>query len=573
MMNLKISPFHPSLKSLVDAYTKLAEELDKEVPGIEWTLSVEAEIGRDRVVLMGNDLQATGRDRRTMMMERRFTRKDSEVILDNSLLEIHPSLQGKGISARINRVGIKYLESVGGKTIRLSVNLDAGGYAWLRRGFWPDKGWKDIISNLGNYDVPADMMLRVTKLTEAQAKLFVLTDEFKDYKKYLDGAYWEGKADISDPVVKDLVTRLGPLKVKAARKPRVKKAPASHPRDIVSRHQVYLERLKAGYAGDYRKAIKESDKAIKSILSGLEVESLRELSRKQLKELLRDLRDAQLPYLTQAMDGITENMVLLATAEAAFEAELIKVTTKRVMKKAASAYSAALSNPIAATGDMLEGYVEDMLSRNVNRVNKEILKSIGQGRTIDQTVRAVRGTKAKNYQDGVLGKNWEDARTVIRTATQHVSSMARQATWVANSDIIDSYQWVSTLDGVTSDACKSLDGRVWKIGKGPLPPIHPNCRSTTVPYFPPSMYDDGATRSAEFGPVDADVTYYDWLKDQPEAFQVDALGKTKAKLFRDGGLSSKEFGLLQLDRNFEPITLTEMIKLNPHAFERAGITL
>jgi len=71
--------------------------------------------------------------------------------------------------------------------------------------------------------------------------------------------------------------------------------------------------------------------------------------------------------------------------------------------------------------------------------------------------------------------------------------------------------------------------------------------------------------------VDAKQSYYDWLKTQDEHFQIDALGPTRAKLFRNGGLSAERFAQLNLGTNFEPLTLAEMRKLEPKAFERAGL--
>ena len=68
-----------------------------------------------------------------------------------------------------------------------------------------------------------------------------------------------------------------------------------------------------------------------------------------------------------------------------------------------------------------------------------------------------------------------------------------------------------------------------------------------------------------------DLSYYDWLKQQPAAFQDKAIGPVRAKLFREGGLSIERFSELQLDRNFSPLTLVQMKALEPLAFERAGI--
>jgi hypothetical protein len=80
-----------------------------------------------------------------------------------------------------------------------------------------------------------------------------------------------------------------------------------------------------------------------------------------------------------------------------------------------------------------------------------------------------------------------------------------------------------------------------------------------------SIGDGGAQQ------VRADLSYYDWLKQQPAAFQDKAIGPVRAKLFREGGLSIERFSELQLDRNFAPLTLVEMKKLEPLAFEKAGV--
>jgi len=39
----------------------------------------------------------------------------------------------------------------------------------------------------------------------------------------------------------------------------------------------------------------------------------------------------------------------------------------------------------------------------------------------------------------------------------------------------------------------------------------------------------------------------------------------------EGGLSAKKFGELNLSNQFKPLTLAEMKKLEPTAFEKAGL--
>ena len=146
-----------------------------------------------------------------------------------------------------------------------------------------------------------------------------------------------------------------------------------------------------------------------------------------------------------------------------------------------------------------------------------------------------------------------------------------------NSDLVKGYKWVSTLDSKTSDQCQALDSREFKVGAGVLPPIHPNCRSTTTPLLSDKFdfLDKGATRASKGVEGGAQVstkqTYYSWLKSQPVAFQNDAIGVTKSKLLRNGGLSADEFAKLSLNKNFQPLTLSEMKAKAPAVFESAGL--
>lgn len=100
-----------------------------------------------------------------------------------------------------------------------------------------------------------------------------------------------------------------------------------------------------------------------------------------------------------------------------------------------------------------------------------------------------------------------------------------------------------------------------------------NCRSTTIAVVSKEFefLSEGRTRSAEFGPVGGDKSYFDWLKRQNKSVQIEALGPTRAQLFSEGGLSADKFSALQLDKNFRPMTLVEMQALEPLAFRKAGL--
>ncbi len=96
--------------------------------------------------------------------------------------------------------------------------------------------------------------------------------------------------------------------------------------------------------------------------------------------------------------------------------------------------------------------------------------------------------------------------------------------------------------------CASLDGQVFDLATGPMPPRHYNCRSSSTPILR-SWEELGisaneisaSTRASMDGQVPESLTYQEWLKKQPVEVQDEVLGKTKGKLFRAGGLSLDRF--------------------------------
>jgi SPP1 gp7 family putative phage head morphogenesis protein len=157
---------------------------------------------------------------------------------------------------------------------------------------------------------------------------------------------------------------------------------------------------------------------------------------------------------------------------------------------------------------------------------------------------------------------------LVRTSINQVANSASQQVYEANQDITKKYRYVATLDSRTSSICAALDGREFEYGKGPTPPQHFNCRSTTVPIIDPDILPPSTTakRASADGPVPINTSYGQWLKDQPLKTQQDVLGPGKvpyfnrlvdkygardamAKLVRDDG---SELTLEQLRKRYGP---------------------
>lgn len=343
--------------------------------------------------------------------------------------------------------------------------------------------------------------------------------------------------------------------------------------DVTVRFQVYLERLKAGQVRQMDTAIRQMDAAIRRALEGVGTgPSQRELTgllaglRAELGRTVATSDAAYMRTLRRFSDYATNfhlrtmELVLPATAPA-----LASVAN-------AAAWAGVLASPIQATGDLLEPFVRTWGNGAIRKIEGAIRTGYAQGKTTDEIVRTLRGTKKNNFKDGILGGMVKrDANAMVRTTLQHVNTSAQQMVYEDNSDIVEGYIWISTLDGRTSQTCRSLDGEFFHLGKGPVPPIHINCRSSTIPKLHGIDLLSETTRASKGGQVPASQSYYEWLKKQPATFQDDALGPSRAALFRKGGLSAEEFSRLNLDKNFQPLTLEEMRKKAPGAFERAGI--
>lgn len=109
-----------------------------------------------------------------------------------------------------------------------------------------------------------------------------------------------------------------------------------------------------------------------------------------------------------------------------------------------------------------------------------------------------------------------NARRLVRTETAYVYEQASLQAYQACG--IEMYEFMAMLDHKTSPPCQALDGKRFLIkdavpGKN-YPPMHPNCRSTTVAAFE----DDKITKRlakdelGKYYEVPSDMNYPEWKK-------------------------------------------------------------
>lgn len=139
-----------------------------------------------------------------------------------------------------------------------------------------------------------------------------------------------------------------------------------------------------------------------------------------------------------------------------------------------------------------------------------------------------------------------EARRLIRTESCQVSN---RASLLAYQEFgTEQFQFLATLDFKTSELCRSMDGKVFSVAKASpgvnMPPLHPFCRSTTVPYFPEDADDTRAARGADgvTYTVPADMTYREWHQQYVESDPAQALAERKLK---HGRADAKQYSRYQ----------------------------
>lgn len=347
--------------------------------------------------------------------------------------------------------------------------------------------------------------------------------------------------------------------------------------DELTERDIELERYKRGLVIRLLTLLAQVEEDIAKRLVSLDPASVQPSYRQaRLTRLLAEVQARIDRYADALEEELLPELEELAVDEAKFGvkalSEVPPVVLETVVPAAATLRAAVQSRPFQ--GRLLREWVGEHPAAVRMRLRGAIRQGVAQGETVDQMVRRVRGTKANGYRDGIMEVNRRGAEAMVRTAVNHVVSAAREETYQANADLIKGVKWVSTLDSRTSETCRGLDGQVFPLSRGPRPPAHVNCRSSTVPVLKswkelgiPLGEAPAGTRASMDGQVPSTQTYSTWLRGRTAAFQDEVLGKTKAQLFRRGGLELDRF----IDASGRAYTLRELRRRVPEAFAKAGL--
>ena len=356
------------------------------------------------------------------------------------------------------------------------------------------------------------------------------------------------------------------------------------------RHQIYLAKLATGLLNS--EVYPSMDAAYRAIRAALlDAEELN-TERKMVQVMNASGKIIKEEY-GGGLAGLTKGLEEMAIYEAGFYASLLaqysdaKYSTpaKKDVLSFINKSIMTLQSGKRINAGVWADYVQGAIESQAKAINGAIVAGYQQGRTVNQISRDIR-----DLYNGILV---QEAEALARTGQAHYALSAREAMAEANPQI--KYRvYQATFDNRTSLGCRALHGKSWPIASNDYVrlPRHFNCRSVYL--FVESL--DQAKRGEQpsvggkqaekinpnrklkyRGKRDTDIfkperisaaeTQDAWLRDQPDWFIESALGKTRAKLFKDGKMNIKKF----TDMTGEQINLDDLRRLDAEAFERAGL--
>lgn len=361
--------------------------------------------------------------------------------------------------------------------------------------------------------------------------------------------------------------------------------------DALVGHQIGLQRLSNATV---RKIVALLGRVDAQIVERLLREDLTQLGRSRQAELLADIRRIIDSVYEDATGQLQIELEKLAEYEVEYQADLFR----RLLPINFDTVSPGPNQVIAAVnarpfqGKLLREWYRSLNETAQRRVREAIRQGIIEGQTIDQLVRALRGTRANGFADGIIAIDRRNAEAIIRTAVNHTANRAREELYRRNRKLIKGFQMVATLDMRTSARCRAVDNAIAiadgssrrdfgngvrfladvpSFTNGSRPPFHINCRTISVPVVK-SLRDvrgegDAGARASMNGQVAGDMTYSAWLRRQPVAVQNEVLGVKRAQLFRRGKIDADRF----IDRTGREYTLEELRERESAAWGAAGL--
>lgn len=229
-------------------------------------------------------------------------------------------------------------------------------------------------------------------------------------------------------------------------------------------HAVDLEKYKVGVVRRIIALLNRSDADLSAALAAaLERLPAESFTVERLELLLDQVRLINSQAYASVAQALQDDLKDLAGYEVSWQQTLFESTIPDPVQvrfpiasvSAEQAYAAALSRPFQ--GRLLRNWGEEIAADRMVKVRNAIRTGYLEGKTTEQIIRSIRGSRAAGYADGFLERPRKDLAAVVRTAVSHTAATARDEFNKANEEVLKAERWVSTLDNKTSPMCRIRD--------------------------------------------------------------------------------------------------------------------
>jgi len=244
--------------------------------------------------------------------------------------------------------------------------------------------------------------------------------------------------------------------------------------DAATRHAVFLQRYAGGRS---REAVATLNRLRREINARLAIEHT-DFQRQRLVAALDDIDLLAINAFGEISDKVLYDARHLAGTEASFSVELFnKASTVDWTLPSDTMLTAGVMTSQMSVNKGAGITIENALRNFSASKRTQITRVITDGVTLGDTTPVI--SRKVGELINTLQRRQLDA--LVRTVANNVSSVARNLVYEANSDIIDGYIWIATLDSRTTFICGSRDQKVFHPPNDPRPPAHWNaCLEDTM---------------------------------------------------------------------------------------------
>ncbi len=155
----------------------------------------------------------------------------------------------------------------------------------------------------------------------------------------------------------------------------------------------------------------------------------------------------------------------------------------------------------------------DRLWGHISNFDQKLQDVIGRGMLTGEDTHKMAAELSK-----LTNSARKNAERLMRTETAQIAEQAQQMAY--DEFGVERYRFLATLDLKTSETCRMMDGKVFPRKKAKtginFPPLHPNCRSTTIPEMEDMdlLVQERAARDPVTGKTVSvkDTTYKEWYR-------------------------------------------------------------